>query len=278
MSGLHFFPGPKYGILLQSEIFTRYTGEAHFFLVKSDSFAQSFDVIVAKTVDADLISYLRVQFWNRHRVTVDPGREQFVVCWKVDAHVAWVAYRWEGHNHVDLLGAGIAQRPYDVLAARSPYYAVVDDDDVLPVHHGSDGYDLSNYLFPALIRGFYEAPEASLPPIPVFHQSLFHRYPALLRVSEGGWSGGVGDGYHYVCFEPILPSEHSTQLPPGLVHVMVVDLAAWVREVCVFKCAVMVWRFCKLCNCHAVLVETYEFSGLNVSDKICMKCCQCTAL
>src|SRR5712664_627265 len=271
MSGLHFFPGPKYGILLQSEIFTCYTGEAHFVLVKSDSFAQSFDVIVAKAVDADLISYLRVQFWNRHCVTVDPGGEEFVVCWKVDAHVAWVAYRWEGHDHVDFLGAGIAQRPYDVLAACSPYYAVVDDDDVLPVHHGSDGYDLSYDLFPALIRGFYEASEASLPPIPVFHQSLFHRYPALLRVSKGRRSGGVGDGYHYVCFERILSSEDPAQLPPGLVHVMVVDLAAWVREVCVFKRAMMMWRLCKLRNRHAVLVETDQFSRLNVPDKICMK-------
>src|SRR5881396_3574714 len=39
------------------------------------------------------------------------------MCWKVDAHVAWVAYGWKGHDHVDLLGACVAQCPYDVLAA-----------------------------------------------------------------------------------------------------------------------------------------------------------------
>src|SRR5438034_6388686 len=118
------------------------------------------------------------------------------MCWKVDAHVAWVAYGWEGHDHVDLLGACLAQCPYDVLAAGPPYYAVVDHDDVLPVDYGSDGYDLPDDLFPTLVRGLDEAPEASLPSIPVFHQSLFHRYSTLLPISNGGRSSRAGDSDH----------------------------------------------------------------------------------
>src|SRR6266436_8887288 len=118
-----------------------------------------------------------------------------------------MAYGWKGHDHVDLLGACVAQSSYDVLATCPPYYAVVDHDDVLPVDHGSDGYDLPDDLFPTLIGRFDEAPETSLPPIPVFHQALFHRYPALLRISKSCWSSGVRDGYHHVCFERIFPSK-----------------------------------------------------------------------
>src|SRR5205809_595113 len=135
------------------------------------------------------------------------------MCWKVDAHVARMAYGWKGHDHVDLLGACVAQCPYDVLAACPPYYAVVDHDDVLPVDYGSDGYDLPDDLFPTLISRFDEAPQASLPPIPVFHQALFHWYTTLLRVPESGRSSGVGDWYHHVCLERILPSKDPTQLP-----------------------------------------------------------------
>src|SRR5438552_4616211 len=131
MSGLHFFSGPKHGILLQSKIVTCHTGEAHFALLEPNSLAQSFDIIVAETIDADLITYLRVQFWNRQYVAINLGGQQFPVRWKVDAHVTWVADRLISHDHVDLIGTCVAQRPNDILANCSPLYSVFDDYDVL---------------------------------------------------------------------------------------------------------------------------------------------------
>src|SRR3989442_11566881 len=110
-----------------------------------------------------------------------------------------MSYGRKGHDHVDLLGSCVAQRPYDVLATCPPYYAVVDHDDVLPVDHGSDGYDLPDDLFPTLIGRFDEAPDTSLPPIPVFHQALFHRYPALLRISKSGGAGRPGERFNTTC-------------------------------------------------------------------------------
>src|SRR5438445_3265437 len=179
---------------------------------------------------------------------------------------------WICHNYVYLLGAFVAYRSYDVLATCPSHYAVVDHDDVLPVDYGSNGYDLPDDLFPTLIGRFDEAPETSLPPIPVFHQALFHRYPALLRISKSGGSSGVGNRYHNVCLERILPSKDSPELSSSFVDVVVFDLAARMGVVCVFKRAVLVRRFCKLCDCHTILVETDKVSRLNVSVKLSMQC------
>src|SRR5438270_4632565 len=164
MSGLHFFSGPKHGILLQSKIITYHTGETHFALFEPNSLAQSLYIIVAETIDADLIPNLRVQFWNRQYVSINLGRQQFPVRWKVDAHVTWVADRWISHDHVDLLGTSVAQRTNDRLATCSQHYAVVDADDVLHIDYGSDGYDLPGDLFPTLIGRLDEASETSFPP------------------------------------------------------------------------------------------------------------------
>src|SRR5205807_4513590 len=112
MSGLRFFSGPKHGILLQSKILTCKTGEAHFALLEPNSLAQSFDIIIAEIIDADLITYLRVQFWNQQYVAINLGRQQFPVRGKVDTHVTWVADRCKGHDHADLLGTRVAQCPY----------------------------------------------------------------------------------------------------------------------------------------------------------------------
>src|SRR6266566_1637868 len=67
--------GPKQRVLLQSKILTCHTGEAHFALLEPDSLAQSFDIIVAETIDADLVPNLRVQFWNRQYVAINLGRQ-----------------------------------------------------------------------------------------------------------------------------------------------------------------------------------------------------------
>src|SRR2546428_13757406 len=110
-----------------------------------------------------------------------------------------MAYGWKGHDHVDLLGACVAQSSYDVLAACPPYYAVVDHDDVLPVDYGADGYDLSDDLFSTLISRLDEAPEASLPPLPVFHKALFYRHPTFFRMRKSGRSSEVGDWHQHSC-------------------------------------------------------------------------------
>src|SRR2546428_14137570 len=137
-----------------------------------------------------------------------------------------MSYGRKGHDHVDLLGSCVAQRPYDVLATCPPYYAVVDHDDVLPVDHGSDGYDLPDDLFPTLIGRFDEAPETSLPPIPVFHQALFHRYPALLRISKSGGSSGVGNKDHNVCPEQVLPMHGTPPVVSAICYVVVFTVTA----------------------------------------------------
>src|SRR2546425_8428679 len=156
-----------------------------------------------------------------------------------------MSYGRKGHDHVDLLGSCVAQRPYDVLATCPPYYAVVDHDDVLPVDHGSDGYDLPDDLFPTLIGRFDEAPETSLPPIPVFHQALFHRYPALLRISKSGGGSGGGGRDPKVCLLRKLSSQDTPQVLFSFFKGVVFCSFSLMGGVCVFQSAVEGWRLCK---------------------------------
>src|SRR5207244_12008435 len=125
--------------------------------------------------------------------------------------------------------------------------ARIDDDVVRLLYDGADGYDLTDDLYPTHIGRLDAAPETSLPPITVIHQTLFHRNPALFRISKSCRSSGIRDRYHHVCFERILPSKDPPQLSSCFVDVLVLDLATRMREVSVFKLAVMVWSFCKLC-------------------------------
>src|SRR5213080_5060067 len=177
----------------------------------------------------------------------------------------------ECYDHLDFLGASVAQCSDYVLATRPSDDAVVDNYDPLTLHYRFYCDDFPDNLFSALIGGLDEASKVSLLSVPVFHQALFHRDATLLRVAERGGPGRVRDRDDNVCVERILASEDSAELSTRFVDVMALDGGAGVGEVGVLKWTVIVTRrLCKSGRCNPVLVETHQFTRLYVSDEICV--------
>src|SRR6266700_1082979 len=163
---------------------------------------------------------------------------------------------WEGDDHVDFLCSCVSERLDDVSAA-----------------------GLANDLFAALGCWLNETAEASLSTVAVFHQSLLDWDAALFRVAERCWSSGVRNGNDYVCFERVFSGEDPAELSSCFVHVVVIDLAAWVTEVGVLERAVVVaWGVCESCYFEPVFGQTDKLARLNISDKVCLESCEGAAL
>ena len=90
-------------------------------------------------------------------------------------------------------------------------------------------------VFPSALAGLDEAPHSPLPAIPVLHEALIHRDPALHRVPEGRGPGRVGHGYHHVALDLLPLGENLADVLPGFVDAHPVDARRRMGEVGVLE-------------------------------------------